>query len=251
MVWSNDLAKLKQSLKADEGKSAPAPPAKTPTPKVHKSLEEEDAMFLTAMGKAILAPSKPTDGAGAGSGPKGQGAGSGSEFGEAMQDLKGLKPLEPKANVAAKPTKAPVGTDHKHTGGQHRVAASAASVATVATATRPPSDAHAAAVHPPPAMIHLAAGMTIDVDGVLDLRNHNQVDAAERLKERVLDGACLGWRAMHVILGNSEPLRQVVLDYMASPQAHPLSKYGEAPVPMGGANAWILYFFHGPDTTEQ
>jgi hypothetical protein len=100
-------------------------------------------------------------------------------------------------------------------------------------------------------MIHLAAGMTIDVDGVLDLRNHNEADATERLKERVLDGVCLGWRALHVILGNSGPLRQVVLDYLASPSAHPLSKYAEAPVPMGGANAWILYFCHGPETTEQ
>jgi hypothetical protein len=97
-----------------------------------------------------------------------------------------------------------------------------------------------------PERIQLAAGMTIDVDCVLDLRRHNEADAGERIRERVLDGACLGWRTMQVILGGSESLRQVLLDYLASPPASPLANYGEAPVPMGGPQAWILYFCQAP-----
>jgi len=261
------LAKLKQSLKADEEKSVQTPkPAAKPKPQpvqAPKSLQEEDEMFLVAMGRAAATAHK------AEVTPDGDG------FGKAMQGLGGVKPLVGDTIVGQakghSPERAPHhAADNAQAGKKGETSTPARPGHREATlALLDAHDAHNGAdghwaapaaehgpahqslqgsggPHLPPERIHLAAGMTIEVDSVLDLRKHNETDAAERLKERVLDGACLGWRVMHVILGNSEPLRQVLLDYVASKQAHPLSKYGEAPVPMGGQQAWILYFGHVP-----
>jgi hypothetical protein len=271
MVWSNDLAKLKQSLRAGEGKAAPAPPAKAKQPPARKSLEEEDAVFLVAMGQAG-APQGPGEArqVGAASGartaapdasgvraPDAPGAQTKAPdaptlaaggFGEAMRGLGGVRPL------GTKDPKDPKG--HKEPA-PPRPAPPAQGAAPKETPKGAPGEApnpgagNSAAqddgvFHLLPERIQLAAGMTIEVDGALDLRRHNEADAAERLRERVLDGVCLGWRTMQVILGNSEPLRQALLAYMASPAAHPLANYGEAPVPMGGAQAWILYFGQPP-----
>jgi hypothetical protein len=84
--------------------------------------------------------------------------------------------------------------------------------------------------------------MAIEVDGHLDLKGHERVDAQERLKERLLDGYALGWRTLHVHLGPSQDLRDMLLDLLASPEGRCLSRYAQAPIPMGGAQAWILYF---------
>ena len=37
-------------------------------------------------------------------------------------------------------------------------------------------------------------------------------------------------------------LRQMVLDLLSSPAGRCVARYAQAPVPMGGAQAWILYF---------
>ena len=97
--------------------------------------------------------------------------------------------------------------------------------------------------------IHLAAGMAIVVDGSLDLKGHARSDAEERLKERILDGYALGWRTLHVLVGSSEELRAMVIDLLQSPAGRCVARYAQAPVPMGGPQAWILYF-HGPGTLE-
>jgi len=101
----------------------------------------------------------------------------------------------------------------------------------------------------PQVQIHLAAGMAIVVDGSLDLKGHARSDAEERLKERILDGYALGWRTLHVVVGTSADLRQMVLDLLMSPAGRCVARYAQAPVPMGGAQAWILYF-RGPGTPE-
>jgi DNA-nicking Smr family endonuclease len=95
---------------------------------------------------------------------------------------------------------------------------------------------------PPQALIQLAAGMAVVVDGSLDLKGHGRGDAEERLKERLLDGFALGWRTLHVVVGTSPELRQMVLDLLASPAGRCVARYAQAPVPMGGPQAWILYF---------
>ena len=83
----------------------------------------------------------------------------------------------------------------------------------------------------------------------LDLRGHSPVDAMERLKERLLDGHLLGWRTFHVQLGPSEELRQALLEFLAGPEAGLIARYAQAPIPMGGTQAWILYLgLQGPAT---
>jgi hypothetical protein len=251
MVWSNDLAKLKQSLRAGEGKAAPAPPpkAKQPPPPARKSLEEEDAVFLAAMGRAgaaaprVEAEAPKAEAAPPKAGPTTPAAAAGGQgggpdgFGEAMRGLGGVRQIRP------------LGPPRPRAAAQKAEPQGRSGAAAAAPPPPPPGPAAQKAdgvFHLLPERIQLAAGMTIDVDCVLDLRRHSEADAGERLKERVLDGACLGWRTMQVILGNSEPLRRVLLDYMASPPASPLANYGEAPVPMGGPQAWVLYFCQAP-----
>jgi hypothetical protein len=99
-----------------------------------------------------------------------------------------------------------------------------------------------------PQLIQLAAGMAIEVDGLLDLRGHSPADAVERLKERILDGHLLGWRTLHIHLGPDTELRQALLDFLAGPEANLIARYAQAPIPMGGSQAWILYLgLQGPN----
>ena len=93
-----------------------------------------------------------------------------------------------------------------------------------------------------PVEIHLAAGMAIEVDAGLDLRGHGRSDGEWRLKERILDGYALNWRTLHVKVGPSPELREMVLDLIKTPEARCVARYAQAPIPMGGAQAWILYF---------
>jgi DNA-nicking Smr family endonuclease len=162
-----------------------------------------------------------------------------AEFSTAMGDLKGLKPLNP-ATVQAPP--APP--------------APALEAAPMPAPAPPPPQAAPAAeakepgpAAPPQVQINLAAGMAIVVDGSLDLKGHALRDAEERLKERILDGYALGWRTLHVQVGASPELRQMVLDLLMSPAGRCVARYAQAPVPMGGAQAWILYF-RGPGAAE-
>ncbi len=95
---------------------------------------------------------------------------------------------------------------------------------------------------PGPMLIHLAAGMAIEVDVTLDLRRHTLSDARERLKERIDDGLTLKWRTLLVVLGPSEANKQGFLAFLTTPQARSISRYAQAPIPMGGPQAWVLYF---------
>jgi hypothetical protein len=231
MVWNKDLAKLKKDLKAQEGNSKPPPaPSVKPASTLPKSLEEEDALFLAAVGKSINAP------------PKQQWASEGAnEFEGAMSQLKGIKPITPATALAAPEGHPAVASVPQQTPEQNTVEELVASLEPIPTEFLK-GEGGTEAKKGLPEKIQLAAGMTIEVDGQLDLRNHNHGDAAERLKERVLDGLCLGWRSLHVILGNPGPLHQVFEEYINSPQSYPLAKYAQAPVPMGGSKAWILYY---------
>ena len=244
MVWHKELAKLKKDLKAQEANLpvTQAPPLKpVPQPAMPKTLDEEDALFLAAVGKAGITP------------PKSLGGTEGlNEFEEAMSQFKVVKP---KPFAASVPTKTPFikqpppseemaesKAAPPHQGEEAALNAEPPLEMGSAASGTPESNDVAEKIKVSPEKIQLAAGMTIEVDGQLDLRNHNLEDARERLKERVLDGVCLGWRSLHVILGNSEQLNQVLIDYINSPQSHPLTKYAQAPVPMGGAQAWVLYY---------
>lgn len=239
MVWKQDLAKLKQQLGEAPTPPPPKPvakPAEKPTAPV--DLNTEDALFLAAMGRrqprpaparvpvpeiqaAPVAPPPPPP----------------DTFAEAVADLKGLKPLA-RPVVRPKPTPPPPPPPLPDP------VLEAPTPAAVPSPAPPP----AAEPAPPPPLpsrpvrFQLAAGMALEVDGVLDLRGHSQQDAIERLKDRLADGLLLGWRSIQVHLGTDPELHAGLLALLESGEAPMITRYAQAPVPMGGAQAWLLYF---------
>lgn len=241
MVWKQDLAKLKQKL-GEEPPTAPPPkpqPKTTPKPSETKDLNEEDAVFLAAMGKRPAPPARraaPAEGVS----PEPPSPPPAPEtFASALEDLKGLKPLAgPPVLSAPAPRKAPV---QKEAAPEPQPPPPLPPV--------PPSPEPPAAVSPAlpeapaqPQRFQLAAGMAIEVDGVLDLRGHCKSDAVERLKDRLGDGQVLGWRTLQVILGPAPELHEALLELLEAGQVPMVSRYAQAPVPMGGNQAWLLYF---------
>ena len=168
-------------------------------------------------------------------------------FEEALKDLKGLKPLprDPKAQAApavsrppAAPSPAPSllpkpPADEPVAEAVREVVQEAVPPATPATEPLPPAA---------PVRFQLAAGMAIEVDGMLDLRGHTVQDAMERLKDRLGDGLVLGWRSLQVILGSDPLLHEGLMALLASGETPMVARYAQAPVPMGGSQAWLLYF---------
>ena len=234
MVWKQDLAKLKQAF--PDGGGPPLPPAKPkPKPVEVKDLNEEDAFFLAAMGApAAQAPARVA------AAPERTIPAPAAEasFDAELADLKGLKPLARNPLLETAPVVAP----------QKPVVLPAAP----APSPEPPSTLEAGAVEPPvevealrpraPVRIQLAAGMAVEVDAVLDLRNHRIPDALGRLRDRLEDGALMGWRTLHVVLGEDEALRDAMLGSFAGTGGEKISRYAQAPIPMGGAQAWVLYY---------
>lgn len=236
MVWNKDLAKLKQELKTDEkGEPKRAVPKPVAKPTAPRELDDEDALFLAAMGgRRPAAPATPEAPRQEPRPPKAEPG----DFQEAMASLKGLKPVpapripvrkEPASAVPEVPPVPPVEPP---------------------APLPPPEPLPEEAPEPPrwtPPLIQLAAGMAIEVDGLLDLRGHSSTDGVERLRERLLDGHLLGWRTLHVLLGPSDDLRQAFLDFLAGPEGGLIARYAQAPIPMGGLQAWILYLgLQGP-----
>ena len=242
MVWNKDLVKLKQELKTEEN-TGPKHPVYKPLPKpsAPRELGDEDALFLAAMGgrrqSGPLAPDSPID-----EPPPAQAAPEKADFTKAMATLKGMKPVSSAKIPLQKEPLPPTGS----------VKPEAEPKAPVTILTAPPATEEVCEAKPArwtPPLIQLAAGMAIEVDGTLDLRGHSPVDAIERLKERLLDGHLLGWRTFHIQLGASEELRQAFLGFLAGPEAGLIARYAQAPIPMGGAQAWIVYLgLQGPAT---
>lgn len=246
MVWKQDLAKLKQDLKSDEAPARPPQPLpKRPgAPATQRPLEEEDALFLDSMGArrpapvekpGPLAPQAPT----IASPPTGAGD-EGTAFLEALGGLKGLRPLG--ASTLEAPSRVAPATPSLPATPESAPPPSVPAMDAPDMPSDPPQPPVPARPQPGPLLIHLAAGMAVDVDGLLDLRGHSLADARDRLKEAVLDGATLGWRTLHVMLGPSEVLKQGFLAFLVGPGAAPIARYAQAPIPMGGPHAWILYY---------
>lgn len=253
MAWKQDLAKLKQQLDPEPAPAPKPPPKAAPRPEKPASLAEEDAVFLSAMGlKPARGPRPPAEAAPeAVPAPLPEAAPAAAPapeppvpetFEAAIQDLKGLKPLargpQVKARPAAKaaPAPAPVPAPPPP------APKPPPPVAEVAEA--PATGAPAAPA--PPVRFQLAAGMALEVDGALDLRGHSPEDAIERLKDRLGDGQVLGWRSLQVMLGTDPRLHDALLALLASGETPMLARYAQAPVPMGGHQAWLLYFAAPP-----
>ncbi|MBI1751312.1 MAG: Smr/MutS family protein [Acidobacteria bacterium] len=251
MAWKQDLAKLKQQLRPEEPAPAAKPlPKPPPKPGGPAPLAEEDAVFLSAMGLKPSA-SKPVQPSVAESGAakpesKAPGAEAPAEasvpesFEAALMDLKGIKPLQKKPELSAPASKAappsPEPESPSPKAGPEIPAAPPEIPALKEAAPAEPSPA------PAPVRFQLAAGMAIEVDGSLDLRGHSLVDALDRLKDRLGDGMVLGWRSLQVNLGTDPALHEGLLALLASGEAPMVARYAQAPVPMGGTQAWLLYF---------
>jgi hypothetical protein len=249
MAWKQDLAKLKQQLGPEEqAKPAPKPPPKpAPKPQGATSLDDEDAVFLSAMGLKPSAPRPPKAATPAVPAAPATGAPEPpppppETFEEALKDLKGLKPLArgPKAQTAppsaAPAPPAPAPPPPAAEAPEEPAPAPIPAPDHLPAAPEVPAPAQA------PVRFQLAAGMAIEVDGVLDLRGHTLQDAMERLKDRLGDGLVLGWRSLQVILGADPALHEGLLALLASGETPMVARYAQAPVPMGGSQAWLLYF---------
>ena len=238
MVWKQDLAKLKQQLG-----EAPMPPPPKPVPKppdkplTPSDLNTEDALFLAAMGRRQARPA-PTRIPEVQAAPVEPPPPPPDTFAEAVADLKGLKPL---ARPAVRPKSTPLPPPRP--AAPVPVLEVPEPVAEPDPAPPPPVEP---ALPPPlsarPVRFQLAAGMALEVDGILDLRGHSRQDAIERLKDRLADGFLLGWRSIQVLLGTDPALHEGLLVLLESGEAPMITRYAQAPVPMGGAQAWLLYF---------
>lgn len=261
MAWKQDLAKLKQQLKPEEPVSpAPKPPPKpAPKPQGPGSLVDEDAVFLSAMGlkpappRPAQAVSAPAPSPAQAPTPPPAPPAPPETFEAAVKDLKGLKPLPRGPMAKAAPAQAPTQAPNQALA----EAPPAPAAPPVAAAPPVPPDLPVAKGVPvdlapapldlpapsaPPVRFQLAAGMAIEVDGVLDLRGHTLQDAMDRLKDRLGDGLVLGWRSIQVILGPDPKLHEGLLALLACGELPMVARYAQAPVPMGGSQAWLLYF---------
>jgi hypothetical protein len=243
MVWKQDLAKLKAQLREE-----PAPPpvkvAPKPVEAAPRSIEEEDALFLAMMGRrapAAATPSAPHPGKPAVPAPTPTPAAAApSDFGEALAGLKGMKRLETDPVLAAALAPAP----------PPPIAAPAPEVLPPAVLESAPLEPPLAPSEPPapegarsgvPQRIQLAAGMAIEVDGSLDLRGHSVQDALERIKDRVADAQFLRWRSLLIQLGPGAALHEGFLAMVAAGGVPGVARFAQAPIPMGGTQAWVLY----------
>jgi len=245
VVWKQDLAKLKQQFKEVEEPKVKVPVPK-PVPKLDPpgTIEEEDALFLNAMGRRAPVPAprkeKSMPSAEMESTAASVPTALPEDFRAAMGGLKGLKPI---------PARIPVDTPRVEVPAPSVVAtplpeplAEPEAVEVLKTEAAPVVLATPAHPQGRPVLIHLAAGMAIEVDGSLDLRGHTTVDALERFRERLQDGVFLGWRTFHVTLGPSDELREAFLHLLGQPEAQVITRYAQAPIPMGGNQAWVLYY---------
>jgi hypothetical protein len=207
---------------------------------------EEDAMFLAAMGKRPPVSADFPMPARNVVKPEVAPPVADMDFQTALGDLQGLKALSrnPVFSASTPPPKLPLQAESPQVASTPEPEVLAVLAPVPDPPSPPPIPVPTPSTQMPlgPRLIHLAAGMAVDVDGVLDLGGHTVNDAKERLKERLQDAGVLGWRTLHVILGPSESLREAFLAFLLTPQALRLAQYAQAPIPMGGGQAFIIYF---------
>jgi len=243
MVWKQDLAKLKAQLREEP---APPPPKKVApvgplTPP--RSMEEEDALFLAMMGHKAPRPTPPVAGPAApAQTPAPKAPEAVEDFGSALAGLKGMRPLAADP-VRAVASREPAPKPEPQSESKPAVAEAVAPppVPEPAAPASRPEAAPEAVGGAGPLRIQLAAGMAVEVDGTLDLRGHSLQDALERLKDRVADVRYLHWRSLLVQLGAEPALHEGFLGLVGQGGLPGVLRFAQAPVPMGGPQAWILY----------
>lgn len=242
MVWKQDLAKLKQQLNLPPDAGPPVKPKVVPKAEP-KPIQDEDNLFLSAMGlKPKRSPAPLADPAVVPEGVAPADEAPPVDFASAMSGLPGVKTLSRGLLAeASAPRKGPKPEPEKAQAAPP-VEAAPAVPEPLPTETLPPQVEVAGLPASGPRRIQLAAGMAVEVDGALDLRGHSVPDGMERLRERIHDAQALGWRTLLVTLGEAEPLREAFLDSLRGPMGQAVSQFAQAPIPMGGGQAWILYF---------
>ena len=233
MTWNDDLAELKKNLPA-----APlAPPAvpsamnkvsKKTKPSAPAPLVEEDQLFLAAMGLKAA----PTSTASATPAPQ-----SLSLADEDQLFLESL-PGTPRRKEVHPPTS--LQTEHLK-----KVLSSEKPLVEEVKEPTPASEPLRVAVSssPQPASeIHLAVGMSVEVDAHLDLRHFTDIDGLLRLQERIEDGVFMGWRHLWVEFSSEGSLKAMVCDKLKSGCYASIRQFAGAPERMGGTHALILYY---------
>ena len=94
----------------------------------------------------------------------------------------------------------------------------------------------------PASEIHLAVGMSVEVDAHLDLRHFTDIDGLLRLQERIEDGVFMGWRHLWVEFSSEGSLKAMVCDKLKSGCYASIRQFAGAPERMGGTHALILYY---------
>jgi len=94
----------------------------------------------------------------------------------------------------------------------------------------------------PASEIHLAVGMSVEVDAHLDLRHFTDIDGLLRLQERIEDGVFMGWRHLWVEFSSEGSLKATVCDKLKSGCYASIRQFAGAPERMGGTHALILYY---------
>lgn len=233
MTWNDDLAELKKNLP-----TAPlVPPAvpsamnkvsKKTTPSAPAPLVEEDQLFLAAMG--LKAPPTST----ANETPATQSLSLADEdrlFLESFPDTPRRKEVHPLPSGQ---------TEHLK-----KVLSSEKPLVEEVKEPTPASEPLQVAVSssPQPASeIHLAVGMSVEVDAHLDLRHFTDIDGLLRLQERIEDGVFLGWRHLWVEFSPEGSLKATVCDKLKSGCYASIRQFARAPECMGGTHALILYY---------
>ena len=234
MVWKQDLAKLKKELPDTGGQLSP-PLKPKPKPLEVRDLNDEDAFFLEAMGGP--APRSPQPAIAAPAPRVSERAVPDGSFQAEISDLKGLKPLTSHPVLIPPSPQVSPATEALSVRSEPAPDASPAPEPPVELSPDMGSDLGKA-----PIRIQLAAGMALEVDASLDLRHHSIPDALGRLRDRVEDGALMGWRTLHVVLGEDEALHTAMSDFLIAGEVPKIRRYAQAPIPMGGAQAWVLYY---------
>lgn len=234
MTWNDDLAELKKNLPA-----APlAPPAvpsamnqvsKKTKPSAPAPLVEEDQLFLAAMGlKAAPTTTASTN-------PAPQSLSLADEDQLFLESLPGT----PRRKEVLPPPPS-LQTEHL----KKVLSSEKPLVEEVKELTPAPEPLQVAvSSSPQPASeIHLAAGMSVEVDAHLDLRHFTDIDGLLRLQERIEDGVFMGWRHLWVEFSSEGSLKATVCDNLKSGCYASIRQFAGAPERMGGTHALILYY---------
>ncbi|MFM8233637.1 MAG: hypothetical protein ACKN9J_00875 [Holophagaceae bacterium] len=236
MTWNDDLAELKKKLpvaptssKTDAPAGGPRRAAGKTRSDIPASLEDEDQQFLAAMGLSTK-PSSPK--------PAEVNRSSAPNSLHEEDHLFLASVSAPRSGSTTPSLVASPSTDHT----EQLKKIFAPPVSSVPeSSTVPPAQ-----VPPPEDLsvreIHLASGMSLEVDAHLDLRRFTDQDGLARFEERIEEGIYLGWHHLWVEFASDGTLSATIRQHLRSGRYPMIRQFASAPERMGGPHALILYY---------